>query len=115
MKVKKILAVLFFSASALHMYAQDKRPIDINESIEMSIRNSKQLKLNQAKIDEATAALTEAIQRKLPDASVTGGYIRLSNANLNMKSQGTTPASAPHVTQAAYGLLNASIPIYAGG
>src|SRR3954464_7234208 len=111
MKVKNILVVLFFSMAACKMYGQEKRPIGMNESIEMSIRNSKLLKLNQAKIDEASASLTEAMQRKLPDAAVTGGYIRLSNANLNMKSQGTAPASAPHVTQAAYGLLNASIPV----
>jgi len=115
MKLKYLSTVLIFSLAVLKIHAQEKRSIAINESIEMSLRNSKQLKLNQAKIDEATAALTEAIQRKLPDAGITGGYIRLSNANLNVKSQGTTPASAPHVTQAAYGLLNASIPIYAGG
>lgn len=115
MKVKYLSTVLILILAVLNIHAQEKKSIGINESIEMSIRNSKQLKLNQARIDEATASLTEATQKKLPDAGITGGYIRLSNANLNMKSQGTTPTSAPHVTQAAYGLLNAKLPIYTGG
>ena len=50
--------------------AQEKKTLTLNEAIDLSIKNSHQLKNSQAKIEEATAALKEAVEKKLPDASV---------------------------------------------
>lgn len=101
-------------------YGQEK-PITLNEAIDLSIKNSKQLRINRAKVEEASAAVKEAIQKKLPDATVTGAYMRLSNANIDLKSKstggsgGNAGAPPPKVSQAMYGIVNASLPIYAGG
>ncbi len=113
-----ILYVSLFLFSAAQ--GQDKKILTLNEAVELGVKNSKQLKYDQAKITEATAAVKEAIEKKLPSASVAGSYLRLTTANINMKNQssngnGGSGSESPKVNQAMYGLLNASLPIYAGG
>lgn len=102
--------------------AQNNKPLSLNEAIDLSIKNSKQLKINRAKVEQASAAVKEAIQRRLPDASVSGSYIRLANPAVDLKTKsnnsggsGGNGGGVPKVNQAAYGILNASLPIYAGG
>lgn len=108
-----IFTALFLAFSA---GAQEARPIKLREAIDLSIQNSKQLKISAAKIDEATAALKQAQERRLPDASVSGGYLRLTAANITSKTGSNGGGgAAPKVNQAMYGILNASLPLYAGG
>ena len=110
------IAVLLACTS---VQAQEKKQLTLTEAIDLGIKNSHQLKISGAKIEEATAALKEAVERKLPSASVSGSYLRLAAANFKTKSNnsgGTGSATAtPKVTQAMYGIVNASFPIYAGG
>ena len=117
-KLKWPLIALLFACSWAQ--AQDKRPLSLQEAIELGVKNSHQLKNSQAKIDEATAALKEAVERRLPDAKVSGSYMRLNSANIDLKTKdnssgGGTGGEAPKVSQAMYGILNLSLPIYAGG
>jgi outer membrane protein len=113
--------VLIFSFLSLQAMAQEKKILSLNEAIDLSIKNSHQLKSSQAKIEEATAALKEAVEKKLPDAKVSGSYIRLNNANFELKTKSSNSGSGgsanetPKVSQAMYGLLNVSLPIYNGG
>jgi outer membrane protein len=104
--------------------AQDSlRNLTLKEAIDLSLKNSKQLKNSQAKIEEATGALKEAIQKRLPDASVGGSFLYLTppNISLNMKSNnsgggtggGLNPSSIK-VSQVMYGSLNVSLPVYMG-
>lgn len=103
--------------------AQNNKPLTLNEAIDLSIKNSKQLKINRAKVEQASAAVKEAIQRRLPDASFSGSYIRLTNPAIDLKTKsngnsggsGNNGGAPAKVNQAAYGILNASLPIYAGG
>lgn len=127
LKLRSLLIPVFVLAS---VYGQsqtnatqqgEKRILTLKEAIELSVKNSHQLKNSQAKIEEATAALKEAVQKKLPEAGVTGSYLRLTTANVDVKTKSNTnggssnTSSAPEVSQAMYGILNASMPIYAGG
>src|ERR1700761_8809423 len=87
--------------------AQDTtaRTITLKEAINLSITNSKLLKNNKAKIDEATAAVDEAKERKLPDFSVTGSYLYLPvNPDISLKSDTSSKGGGfPKVHQAMYG------------
>jgi outer membrane protein len=119
-KMKKVLFVLSFLP--LLATAQEKKTLSLNDAIDLGIKNSKQLKINQAKIDEASAAIKEAEEKKLPDAKVSGSYIRLNSANFNLKtsdnsggSSGGGGGEAPKVNQAVYGLVNVALPLYNGG
>ncbi|MEI9945633.1 MAG: TolC family protein [Chitinophagaceae bacterium] len=121
MKNKLKGLVMVFSLLSLQLTAQEKKTLSLNEAIDLSIQNSKQLKTSQAKIEEATAALKEAVEKKLPDAKVSGSYLRLNSANFELKTKsnnngGTgTSNEEPKISQAVYGLLNLSLPIYSGG
>ena len=109
-----LLAGFIFTVSVVD--AQDKKLISLSEAIDLGIKNSKQLKISQAKTDEATAALREAVQKKLPNASISGSYLRLSTANIDLKTKNNNGGTnaPPTVSQAMYGILNVSLPIYAG-
>ena len=117
-KRKPWLAIVFCFTAFSVLHSQEVKPITLNEAIDLSIKNSKQLKNSEAKIEEATAALKEAINGKLPDAKISGSYLRLNSANVNLKTSnnnGTGGGGAPNISQAMYGILNVSLPVYAGG
>jgi outer membrane protein len=103
--------------------AQDtlgSRLLSLQKAIDLSIKNSKQLKASEARIEEATASLKEARSNKLPNASVNGSYLRLTQPTLNLKSKAfggndSSGAGSPNISQASYGILNVSLPIYTGG
>jgi outer membrane protein TolC len=111
--------------SSLSGMAQDSvRNISLNEAIELSIKNSKTLRAGRARIDEATAALTEAKQKKLPDLKISGAYLRVTQPNVDLKLKsnnnggsgggGGSNLSDISINQAAYGMANLSLPLYSG-
>ena len=116
-----LLACTSVQAQLVPSLREEKKQLTLADAIDLSIKNSHQLKNNQAKIEEATAVLKEAVEKKLPSASVSGSYLRLAAANFDLKTKpnnngGTgTAAETPKVTQAMYGIVNASLLIYAGG
>jgi outer membrane protein TolC len=124
MKHRRILLTagwcLFFSLFTNGVFSQEQKPLGLQEAIDLSLKNSKQLKTSYAKIEEATAALKEAVERKLPDASVSGSYLRLNSPNVDLKSKkdntggGTTTTESPKPSQAMYGIANVSLPIFSG-
>src|SRR6187551_3872816 len=117
----KILIIAISVLGTTVINAQDKKSISLKEAVILSIKSSKQLKVNAAKIEEANAVLKESEQRRLPDVAATAAYLRLSSVNVDFKKQNNNNGGTgnggemPSVSQAAYGILNASLPIYAGG
>ncbi|MBC9908836.1 TolC family protein [Chitinophaga varians] len=112
-----VLTLVFQAASA----QQSVKPLSLNEAISLSLQNSKQLKASQARIEEANANVKTANERQLPDVSISGSYLRLTQPNLDLKlgKGGSNPGGgsgmeAPKVDQAAYGMANVSIPVFAG-
>jgi outer membrane protein len=108
---------LFITALMLMQFthAQETKTITLTEAVELGLKNSNQLKSNEAKILEASANLKEAEERKLPEASVSGSYLYLPvNPGIDMKT-GSGSAGAPSVHQAVYGIANVSLPLYNGG
>lgn len=125
MKVRPgfVLTVLAITLANV-INAQEKKPLSLNEAVDLSIKNSKQLKINRAKIEQASAVVREAIDRRLPDAKVSASYIYLSNPTIDLKTKtssssggsgSTSGGGTPKVHQAAYGMLNLSMPLFAGG
>ena len=97
------------------------KTLSMNEAIELSLKNNKQLKLSTAKVEEAVANRHEMWNNHLPDAKVSGSYLRLNSPDVTLKIQtgkSTTGSGAstgtPKVEQAAYGILNASLPVFSG-
>lgn len=105
----------------LFSHAQDTKQLSLQEAIDLSIKNSKQLKASEARIEQATGALKEANDNRLPNASFSGSYLRLASPNISVKTKAfgggadSSGGGTPAVNQAAYGIFNIALPIYAGG
>ncbi len=94
------------------------RHYSLQETIDMGVKHSKLLRLQQLAVSEANAQLQAAKDAQLPDFKVSGSYLRLSSANIEtQKSQSATPSTTPPAApnQAYYGIANVSMPLYAGG
>lgn len=114
----KILGILIASFLSQAASAQDStRKISLPEAIQLAVKNSPGLALSKARIAEATAVLQEANDARLPDLNISGSYLRLNSANIDLKTSRDSGASGPgiKINQALYGSANLALPIYAGG
>lgn len=100
-----------------------ERPLSLQEAIDLSLKNNKQIKLNAARIDEATAAYRGAKMNQLPDVSLSGSYLRVSQPTIDLKVKlgggggsdtATSSGSSPKVNEVMYGLANVSLPVFSG-
>ncbi len=117
-RLKIFLAII--TLSPVFCFAQDSKELSLQEAIDLSIKNSKQLKASSARKEQSDAALDEAKDNRLPGATITGSYLRLTSPNISVKTKSfgsgdSTGGSTPSVSQAIYGIANISFPIYAGG
>jgi len=121
--------VLALSAGTLQLSAQANRSLTLDEAIDLGVQNSKQLRISQAKIDAATASLKQAKDRRLPDVSASGSYLRVSKPTIallyssNSSNSGGGSGSGgdegssspmPKVDQAMYVMANAGLPLFDG-
>ncbi len=118
--VVAIICSTFISLSSV--WAQDVRPLPLSEAITMSLQNSGKLKIADAKVEEALAMLRESRNNRLPDIKASGSYLRLNAPDISLKintssaqpGEENSGNSTPKVDQAAYALVNASVPLFAG-
>ncbi|MFV0607333.1 MAG: TolC family protein [Niabella sp.] len=124
LKVKELLFLGGVLICSVNSFSQEVRKITLEEALELGVVNSKHLLIDSARIVAAEASVEEAKNRQLPDFKISASYLRLTNANLNLKSaqssgteseSSSSGAAMPKVNQAAYGMANLSMPIFAGG
>jgi outer membrane protein TolC len=118
-------AIVFFALNLLPLVSksQDVKTLTLQQTIDLTIQNSHVLKAAAARNDAASARLKQAMENKLPDASVSGSYLYLANPSIGLKTDAFksnsdtsgSPKSIPSVHQAMYGIFNVSLPVYAGG
>ncbi|WP_276483973.1 TolC family protein [Paraflavitalea pollutisoli] len=103
--------------SSITVHAQETMPLALKQAIDLSLQNSKQLKVNRAKIEAATGQLRKAMDNRLPDVKISGAYMFLTSPNINLKTGGkdsTGSSSFPQPNQAMYGMASVNMPLYAG-
>lgn len=105
-----VLGLLF----SLTLAAQTTTPLSLQKAIQLSIAHSRYLKIDSAHIQSAMADVQEAKDKKLPDASISGSYLRLFGADVTM-ANAQPGKEAPSPSQAVYSIANVTMPIYAGG
>lgn len=110
-----LVPLFFFSICG---YAQEGgRKISLDEAIDLSIKNNKQLRAAHARVEQAAANTTISKQNQLPDFKISGSYLRLTQPNIDLqyKSNSGGSAAAPiKINEAAYGSANLSLPLYSG-
>ena len=119
-RVIRLAAVIFSVLLVAAELKAQQKPLTLQETIALSVKNSKELKGSQARIEAATAALREAVDKRLPDAGISGSYIRLNKPNVELKTKGNSSNGGngstenPNPTSAAYGIANLSLPVFFG-
>ncbi|MPT30446.1 MAG: TolC family protein [Chryseobacterium sp.] len=115
MTVNKFLTAAIIVGAFYSVSAQEKRLLGLEEAVKLGIENSKNLKIDQAKIEESTANLLEAKNRQLPELKVSGSYMYLPlEPNVDLKIPGLA-GGGPKVSNVLYGSANLSVPLYSGG
>lgn len=117
------LIVLLLNLFPLLAKTQDVKSLSLQETIDLSLKNSHLLKAALAKNDQAAAEVRQALDNRLPNASVSGSYLYMANPTIDLKTKAfsggsdtsTNKQGFPKVNQAMYGIVNLSLPIYAGG
>jgi len=116
--LKATLAASFFLLLTGTAIAQNSRTITLKEAVDLTLANSKSLKSDSSKIIEASTAITEARERRLPDASITGAGLFLPvKPGIDLKTGGNNNSNSepPRVSEAFYGIASVSLPLYTAG
>ncbi|CAN5807885.1 TolC family protein [soil metagenome] len=111
--IRTAMLFLFFAKQAAA-----QQTLTLPQAVELGIKNSKNLRIANAKIEEATAFVREATDSRLPDFKISGSYLRLNNAKIDLKSSASgTPGAGggAKINQAMYGMATLSMPLFAGG
>ena len=110
-----VLLCLFFAGTAS---AQESRTITLKDAVDLTLANNKALKIDSSKIIEAATAITEAKERRLPDAGITGAGLFLPvKPAIDLKTGGGSSGNSnpPRVSEAFYGIASVSLPVYTAG
>ncbi len=118
-----VLGLALGIGNSLDAGAQQARTLSLKEAVSLSISNNKSLKQSQYALEGAKAGLQEAKERRLPDVKVSGSYMRLNTPSLSgnllqMMAGGSggqgSEAGSIKVNQVAFGMANASLPLFSG-
>lgn len=114
------VGILLIAASS-HSFGQNIRNITLEEAVELSLKNSKQLKLSKSNVDLAGQKIREIKDNQLPSLSFSASYLRVNSPNINLKSGGSdssdsssSSGSSFNVHQVMYGMASAAVPIFSG-
>jgi len=116
-------ALLFLFA--ISGFAQDQQPpknhLSLNDAVAIALRQSNQAMLSDAKVETRGFELATVKNNRYPDVKVSGQYMRLTNADVKLKSSSEAstdpsaePKSTPKVNQLAFGQAGVTMPIFSG-
>ena len=113
---KKLTGVLGFLLFAVFVADAQPRTLGLDEAVQLGLQNSKQLKRQQYKIDEALARLAQAKDAALPSMKVSFQYLHALMLSRVVSIPGLTkePLKFPFDFPAYLGTLSVNEPIFAG-
>ncbi|MEZ4802100.1 MAG: TolC family protein [Gelidibacter sp.] len=123
MQFRTTLFILGLLVATVKSQAQNIRPISLQEAVELALTNADASKLADAKLNTAESELNVTKNLQYPDVKLSGQYLRLTNADVNLKfasgssasEEGTDQeSSSPNVNQLVLGQANVSMPLFSG-
>lgn len=106
-----VMVMLMGTASTV--FGQD-RTLTLDEAVKLGIQSSKELKLSQAKIDQAVSKYNQAKDNVLPTGAASFAYDR-AQIPANRLAFGPTSFSLPKDANAYLGIVSLSETIFQGG
>lgn len=112
----KLIAGLVLIFTSAGLIAQEPKKLTLKEAVALALAYNKTLQSDKVKVEAAAAAVKEAYERRLPDASISGSYLYLPvQPNIHMKNGNDSGSAGPKVNQVVYGMASVSFPLYSGG
>jgi outer membrane protein len=113
---KRLLGVVVFLLSMSWMADAQPTKLSLQEAVQLGLQNSKDLKRQQYKIDQALSRLAQAKDAQLPSLKVSFQYLHALMLSQVISIPGFTkaPIKLPFDFPAYVGTLSASEPIFAG-
>ncbi|MDT0643495.1 TolC family protein [Zunongwangia sp. F363] len=127
MRSKLLLLSALFIFAAEGIKAQEKQ-LDLEEAVNLALSNSDEAKAAEANINTASNELQSIKNNQYPDFELSGQYMYLTNADVNLQlSTGNgnsqdpetpegepTEATTPEINQLMLGQANLSLPVFSG-
>jgi len=113
---KKLAGVLGFLLFTVFIADAQPRTLGLDEAVQLGLQNSKQLKRQQYKIDEALARLGQAKDAALPSMKLNFQYLHalMLSRVISIPGVTQTPLKLPFDFPAYLGTLSVNEPIFAG-
>lgn len=117
-------SLLLFAISGLGIFsakAQEKTVLSLNNAVQIALSKSDESKLADSKVNTKSFELQSTKMKQYPDFKISGQYLRLTNADINLKSTrealnnpNDQAGSTPKVNQVMIGQANIGVPLFSG-
>lgn len=113
MKIKKqiLYLVLFFGVT--NGFSQETI-LNLKEAIDLAISNSNEAVLANMKIETKKLEYEVIKNIQYPDFKISGQYLRLAGAKVDLKSTNPNAGGSPDVNELIIGQVNSNMPIFLG-
>lgn len=121
MKANKLLLFGSFLFGISTLQAQQKILLPLDEAVSIAVSKSNEAGLAATRSATRSHELETMKMNRYPDVKISGQYLRLANADINLKSSeeastdpNQEPAASPKVNQLMLGQANVNMPIFSG-
>ncbi|NMH27976.1 TolC family protein [Flavobacterium silvaticum] len=124
MKNKKIIFLLLAFITIGVSHAQQKTSLSLNDAVKLAVTQSDQAILADNKVTTKGFETDVVKMNAYPDLKISGQYLRLTNADIHLKSSGSSSDSdsgsgesgggTPKVNQLMFGQASFSVPVFSG-
>ncbi|MBC7641094.1 MAG: TolC family protein [Flavobacterium sp.] len=113
MKIKKqlLLIILFFGLN--NMFSQETI-LNLKEAIDLAITKSNESVLANTKIETKKLEYEVVKNSQYPDFKISGQYLRLAGAKVDLKSSNPNSGSSKDVNELIIGQANLNMPLFSG-
>ncbi len=116
MKINKIL-LLAFILSLKSVFAQQPTNLNLKDALDLVVNKSTEAILTNTKVQTKDIEQQISKNAQYPDMKLSGQYLRLTNANSNLKLNSNNSnggGTAPKINELMLGQASFSLPLFAG-
>ncbi|MBC7605529.1 MAG: TolC family protein [Burkholderiales bacterium] len=123
MKSNSLLFLVVFLLGILHLKAQQKTSLSLHDAVAMALDKSDEVGLAMTRVDTKNFELQAVKNNRYPDLKVSGQYLRLTNAKIEMKNKANSSGSQNMSSQSSgslkvneliLGQANMNLPLFSG-
>jgi outer membrane protein TolC len=122
MRSNRFLFFAIFLFGTVAATAQQKTSLPLKDAVHLALSKSNEIGLANSKVNTKKYELQSVKNNQYPDFKLSGQYLRLTSANVNLKTRNqtetgpddATPAASPETNQLLLGQANMTLPLFSG-